>query len=162
MSTKTISRTEGVSELTAAVCKTAAWDCQTHSFLGSPATVSANLADLPDELVSRRVYMLAVQGDSRAEARIFERFNLEDSDGTVAEWAENDMNGLVTQITEVLVANRGVHCPGEQVKAAIGGDHELSVGSPQSAPKTAAEAFGPVLEAYAHDKFVQATVMVFC
>src|SRR2546422_8514021 len=104
---------------TALACTTAAWDCQSHSFLGSPETVAANLAALPDDLVQRRVYMIMIQGEGRAEARIFERFNLEDADGTVARWEEDDLGDLVTQITDVLVANKGVHCPGEQVKAML-------------------------------------------
>ncbi len=162
MTTDTMGTTETATQATAKACVAAAWDCQTHSFLGSPETVAANLAELPDELVGRRVYMLMIQGDSRAEARIFERFSIEDAEGTVAGWDEQDMGGLVTQLTEVLVSNRGVHCPGEQVKAALSGERELSIGAPAAAPSTAAEAFGPVLAEFKGDKFVQATVMVLC
>jgi hypothetical protein len=162
MTTHTMHAPETVSHTTTKACVAAAWDCQTHAFMGSPATVAANLAALPDELVGRRVFMLAIEGDSRSEARVFERFNIEDTEGTVASWDEQDCGGLVTQLTEVLVANRGVHCPGEQVKAAIEGDRELTVSEPAAAPRTAAEAFGPVLEAYRGDPFVRATVMVLC
>lgn len=151
-----------VSEQTAKKCAAAAWDCQSHTFLGSPETVSANLAGLPDELVSRRVYMLMIQGDSRAEARIFERFDISDRDGTVARWENDDLGDLVSQITEVLVTNRGVHCPGEQVKASLEGDREFIVDAPAPAPKTAADAFTPALAAFKDDKFVQVTVMALC
>jgi hypothetical protein len=143
-------------------CKTAAWDCQSHSFLGAPGTVAANLAALPAELVRRRVYMLMVQGDSRAEVRVFERFSVEDTDGTVARWEESRLGALVTQITDVLVTNRGVHCPGEQVKAALEGEREFSVEGPAPAPRSPEEAFARVMEAYRDDAFVQATVMVLC
>jgi len=146
----------------AAACQAAAWDCQSHSFMGSPETVAANLAGLPDELVSRRVYMLMIQGDGRAEARIYERFDISDSEGTMARWEQDKLGDLVTEITEVLVANRGVHCPGEQVKMALEGDREFTVGAPTPAPKTAAEAFTPALAAYRTDAFVQATVMALC
>jgi hypothetical protein len=162
MSTQTARKTETRSPVTAAVCLAAAWDCQTHSFMGSPETVAANLAALPDALVARRVFMLAIQGDSRTEARFFERFNIEDADGTVASWDERDMQDLMTQITEVLIGNRGVHCPGEQVKAALEGERVITVSPPEPAPKTAAEAFGPVVRAFEDDKFVHATVMMFC
>jgi hypothetical protein len=144
-------------------CAVAAWDCQSHGFLGSPATVAANLAGLPDEVVRRRVYMLMIQGDARAEARVFERFAVEDRDATVARWSDSHLGGLVTQVTEVLVTNRGVHCPGEQVKAVLAdGEREFSVEGPAPAPATAKEAFLPAMEAYKDDRFVQATVMILC
>lgn len=151
------------SEHTTRGCATlAAWDCQSHTFMGSPELVAANLSDLPTDLVQRRVYMLMIQGDGRAEARVYERFNLEDTDGTVAAWEEDSVNDLVTLITDVLVTNRGVHCPGEQVKATLATEREFEVSGPTPAPKTAAEAFAPAMAAYADDKFVQATVMVLC
>jgi hypothetical protein len=143
-------------------CAVAAWDCQSHSFLGSPATVAANLASLPDELVGRRVYMLMIQGDGRAEARIFERFDVTDPDATVARWSARDLDGMVTQVTDVLVTNRGVHCPGEQVKAVLQEEREFSVEGPAPAPATAEEAFLPAMAAYRDDRFVQATVMILC
>jgi hypothetical protein len=162
MATKLVTPTDTRSEQTAHACRAAAWDCQSDSFMGSPETVVGNLAGLPDELVQRRVYMLMVQGDGRAEARIFERFAIEDDDGTVGRWEEDDLGDLVTQVTDVLVANRGVHCPGEQVKATLDADRDFSVEGPTRAPKTAAEAFTPAMSAYKNDSFVQATVMVLC
>ncbi|WP_370417230.1 hypothetical protein AB8O64_00885 [Streptomyces sp. QH1-20] len=162
MTTQSTRAAQHITAATAQACKTAAWDCQSHVFMGSPETVIENLAGLPDELVGRRVYMLLVQGDSHAEARIFERFNLEDTEGTVSSWAEDDMHGMVSQITEVLVANRGVHCPGEQVKATLESTREIHVGAPAPAPKSTAEAFTPLVEGFKHDKFVRATVMVLC
>ncbi|MEV0280781.1 hypothetical protein AB0I22_30940 [Streptomyces sp. NPDC050610] len=151
-----------MTEATAQACKAAAWDCQSHQFMGSPETVLTNLVALPDELVGRRVYMLMIQGEGRSEARVFERFNLEDTEGTVATWPETDVPGLVTQITEVLVANRGVHCPGEQVKATLETERELHVSAPGPAPRTAADAFGPLMDGFRDDKFVRATVLVLC
>lgn len=162
MATESLSASGTVTEATAKACKTAAWDCQSHHFMGSPETVIENLTGLPDELVGRRVYMLMVEGGGRSEARIFERFNLEDTEGTVSGWAEKDVAGLVTQITEVLVANRGVHCPGEQVKATLESEREIHVGAPAPAPRSAAEAFVPLLDGFRDEKFVQATVMVLC
>jgi hypothetical protein len=151
------------SEATSKGCaQFAAWDCQSHTFMGSPELVAKNLADLPTSMVERRVYMLMIQGDDRAEARVYERFNLEDTEGTVAAWEEDTVADLVTLITDVLVTNRGVHCPGEQVKTKLATERELEVSAPMAAPKTAAEAFAPAMAAYKNDKFVQATVMVLC
>lgn len=130
--------------------------------MGSPETVEAQLANLPDDLIRRRVYMLMVQGTERAEVRIFERFDLEDTEGTVTSWQQDHLGDLVTQITDVLVANKGVHCPGEQVKATIEGDRELSIEPPAPAPQSAREAFGPVLAQYHDDTFIQATAVILC
>jgi hypothetical protein len=130
--------------------------------MGSPELVASNLANLPTDLVERRVYMLMIQGDGQAEARVYERFNLEDTEGTVAAWDEDNISDLVTLVTDVLVTNRGVHCPGEQVKATLEAERDFTVSGPVPAPKTAAEAFAPAMAAYQNDKFVQATVMVLC
>ncbi|MFI9154616.1 hypothetical protein [Streptomyces sp. NPDC053367] len=146
----------------AKACAPSAWDCQTHTFYGSPEKVTAHLAGLPESLVQRRVYMLMVQGEGRAEARVFERFSFGDAEGTVAAWGDESLGDMVTQLTDVLVANKGVHCPGEQVRATLDETHDFSVGAPEPAPKTAAEAFGPVMEQFKDHRFVQASVMVLC
>lgn len=143
-------------------CAPAAWDCQLHTYLGAPQSVAANLATVPASLVERRVYMLMVQGDERAEAHLFERFAFDDDEGTVATWSDHKLGDMVTRMTEVLIGNGGAHCPGEQVKAHLSTEHDFIVGAPAPAPKTAAEAFAPVLEGFSGDKFVQATVMALC
>lgn len=145
-----------------AACAPAAWDCQMHTYLGSPANVAANLAAVPADIVERRVYMLMVQGTDRAEAHLFERFAFEDNEGTVATWSDHKLGDMVTRLTEVLIGNGGAHCPGEQVKANLEEQHDFQVGAPAPAPKTAAEAFGPILASFSSDKFVQATVMALC
>lgn len=147
---------------TAAACTAAAWDCQMHTYMGSPELVATNLAAVPNDLVERRVYMLTIQGEGRATAHVFERFSIEDTEGTVASWADTNLGDMITQITDVLVTNAGVHCPGEQVKAQLEGEREFVVGNPAPAPKTAAEAFGPAIAEYKNDRFVHATVMAFC
>lgn len=146
----------------AAACAPLAWDCQLHTYMGSPQNVEANLASIPESLIGRRVYMLMVQGEDRAEAHLFERFAFEDDEGTVARWQDRELGDMVTRLTEVLVGNAGVHCPGEQIKARLETTHDFAVGVPAPAPKTAAEAFGPVMAGFAADRFVQATVMALC
>jgi len=160
MSAQTL--TELRSKPTQKGCAAMAWDCQSHTFMGSPETVMNAIATLPDDLIGRRVFMAMVQGDNRAEAHFFERFNIEDTEGTVSSWENDNLDGMVSQITEVLAGNRGVHCPGEQVKAALDGDREFSVAAPIPAPKTATAAFAPVIDGFKGDSFVQVTVMALC
>lgn len=106
--------------------------------------------------------MLAIQGEGRAEVRVFERFSLEDAEGTVSSWQDESLGDLVTELTEVLLTNKGVHCPGEQVKSTLEADREFSVEGPYAAPKSASEAFGPMLASFGDDRFVQATMTVLC
>jgi hypothetical protein len=120
------------------------------------------VASLPDDLVKRRVYMLVVQGSDRGEIRIFERFDLEDTESTIATCRQDRVDDLVMQIGEVLTENKGVHCPGEQVKAALTVDREFEVGSPEPAPATASEAFGPTLANFRDESFIHASVMMLC
>ncbi|MFE0427529.1 hypothetical protein [Streptomyces sp. NPDC058953] len=162
MSEKLLTQPESTTEVRAAACTPAAWDCQTHAFYGAPDKVAANLASLPDSLVKRRVYMVMIQGEGRAEARVFERFSFGDPEGTIASWEDDSLGDLVTQLTDVLVANKGVHCPGEQVRSTLDESHDFTVGSPEPAPRTAAEAFGPVIDGFKEHAFIQATVLVLC
>ena len=122
--------------------------------------MTANLASLPEELIQRRVYMLMIQGEQRAEVRVFERFDLEDTDATMGTWSDDSLGDLMTQPSEVLVANKGVHCPGEQVKATLTAEREF--GGPFPAPTSAAEAFWPALAGFGGDRFVHATVALLC
>lgn len=161
-----ISKTASVEQSTASApkrgCAAAAWDCQLHTYMGSPDDVAANLASVPSSLIERRVYMLMVQGEDRAEAHLFERFAMEDDEGTVASWSDHKLGDMVTHLTDVLIGNGGAHCPGEQVKASLAAEHDFIVSMPAPAPTTAAEAFAPIMVAFAGDRFVQATVMALC
>ena len=56
--------------------------------------MTANLASLPEELIQRRVYMLMIQGEQRAEVRVFERFDLEDTDATMGTWSDDSLGDL--------------------------------------------------------------------
>jgi hypothetical protein len=162
LSTETILVPDTIESLPVAGCSAAAWDCQLHTYMGAPQSVAANLAAMPKSLVERRVYMLTIQGDDRAEAHLFERFAFGDSDGTVSQWSNQHLGNMIVQMTDVLINNAGVHCPGEQIKARLAQDHDFVLSAPAPAPKTAAEAFGPVMAAFTGDKFVQATVMALC
>ncbi|MGS2642843.1 hypothetical protein [Streptosporangium sp. LJ11] len=162
MSQDVMTAPETTTRTRAKACGAAAWDCQTHNFLGSPQTVAENLAALPADLVQRRVFMLMIEGEDRAEARVFERFAFGDDEGTVATWESDSLGDMVTQLTDVLIKNRGVHCPGEQVKASLDSEREFIVSAPAPAPKTAAEAFASAMDAYAEHSFVRASVMVLC
>lgn len=146
----------------AARCVTAAWDCQVYSFFGSPETVTENLTRLPADLVERRVYLLAVQGPEQAEVRVFERGSLEDAEGTVAVWEGESLDGLIGRITDTLIANRGVHCPGEQVSTVLHADREFATQGPIPIPATPRAAFVHSLKGYGQDDFVQASVIVLC
>jgi len=146
----------------AAACVTSAWDCQVYSFFGSPETVTENLVSLPSQLVQRRVYMLAIEGAGRAEVRLFERGSLDDPEGTVAAWHGETLDGLVTRVTESLVANRGVHCPGEQVGAVVYQDREMETQGPVPVPVSPRAAFGHSLKSFDARDFVQASVIVLC
>jgi hypothetical protein len=143
-------------------CTVAAWDCQVYSFYGSRQTVAENLASLPSDLLQRRVYLLAVQGPDRAEVRLFERGTAEDSEGTVAVWEGESLDGLVGRIADTLIANRGVHCPGEQVSAVVYDGRELSTQGPIPIPVSARAAFGHSVKTFGTEDFIQASVIVLC
>ncbi len=100
-------------------CAPAAWNVEVHTFYGAADSVAAKIGELQNNLNDLRAYVVAVDGNEVSTARLIERRTLDDESCTVMEWSgspDTDLGGL---INTAILENRGLHCSGEQVKAAL-------------------------------------------
>jgi len=92
-----------------------------------------------------------------------EMFELQkDGTFTVTEWEGKDTSRLACDIDKAIMANKGVNCVGEQMKAVIvKALNKGKVSNSVAAPETPAAAFGHSIKAAKGD-FIKSEVIVAC
>ena len=141
-------------------CKAMSWSPELYSLYGSKAHILQQLGGLPVKLSERRVFLEITQGEASANVKLFEQ----QPDGSfgVTEWTTKESSRLLGQIDEAIIANKGVNCVGEEIKALLG--KELREGkASQGLPATASPqtAFGPSVEE-AVGEFIRCTIIILC
>jgi hypothetical protein len=97
------------------------------------------------------------QGDAGGNVKLFERH--QDGSYTVTEWSPRHTSELIVAIDKAIMANKGVNCVGEQMKAVL---RQLGKGHTVenvAAPASAAAAFAHAVKESSGD-FIK-TVIVF-
>jgi hypothetical protein len=141
-------------------CLLSSWSPELYSFYGAKETIAKKLANIPARLLERRVFLQVTQGDSGADVKLYER--QEDGTFTVTKWTAKQTPRLLSDIDNAIVANKGVNCVGEQVKAVL--KKELGKGEvspPAAAPETPEAAFGHSVKE-ASGEFIKSTVIILC
>lgn len=118
------------------------------------------LANLPVQLLERRVFIQITQGSSNGEVKMYER--QQDGTFTVTNWTVAKTFGLLAEIDKAVFDNQGVNCTGEQVTAVLReklGDGKISKGV--AAPVSPAAAFSHSVKD-ASGEFVSTEVLFFC
>ena len=141
-------------------CNYSSWNPEVYSFYGAKEDVAEKVSSLPLKLSEHRVFVQITQGEAWAQVKMFEL--QKDGTFTVTEWEGKDTFRLACDIDKAIVANKGVNCVGEQMKAAIvkalgKGKVSHSVASPE----TPAAAFGHSIKAAKGD-FIKSEVIVAC
>ena len=141
-------------------CNRSSWNPELYTFYGEQAKVAEKVSNLPAKLPERRVFLQITQGDKSGEVRLFER----QKDGTfnVTEWQAKSTSQLVCDIDKAIMANKGVNCVGEQIKAAI--KRALKEGHTSQSvapPETPAAAFGHSIN-QAKGEFIKSTIILAC
>jgi hypothetical protein len=141
-------------------CLLSSWSPELYSFYGAKDVIAEKVANIPAKLSERRVFLQVTQGDSGADVKLHER--QKDGTFTVTEWTTKQTSRLLAEIDKAIVANKGVNCVGEQVKAVL--KKELGKGEvspPAAAPETPKAAFGHSIDA-AGGEFIKSTVIILC
>jgi len=141
-------------------CNYASWNPEVYSFYGAKEDVAEKVSSLPLKLSEHRVFVQITQGEAWAQVKMFEL--QKDGTFTVTEWDGKDTFRLACDIDKAIVANKGVNCVGEQMKAAIvkalgKGKFSHSV----APPETPAAAFSHSIKAAKGD-FIKSEVIVAC
>jgi hypothetical protein len=106
------------------------------------------------------VFVQITQGEAWAQVKMFEL--QKDGTFTVTEWEGKDTSRLACDIDKAIMANKGVNCVGEQMKAAIvKALNKGKVSDSVAAPETPAAAFGHSIKAAKGD-FIKCAVIVAC
>jgi len=141
-------------------CNFKSWNPESYTFYGAKENVADKVSKLPLKLSENRVFLQITQGDAWAQVKLFER----QKDGTfiVTDWEAKDTSQLACNIDKAIMANKGVNCVGEQIKAAIvkalkKGHTSESV----SPPETPAAAFGHSIKDAKGD-FIKSEIIVAC
>jgi hypothetical protein len=152
-------------------CRIGSYEPEVHSFYGDPAAVTGKIEHFEMHLPDRRVFMFLVESTKSAQLSLFELAkDKDDQSGKgsadkdemfhVWTWEGKSAGELREKATETILANKGVLCVGEQVKALV-----MSL-QPQDkgvvpAPKTALAAFGHAIKGY-DEQYIRLTVFLLC
>ncbi len=142
-------------------CNNSSWNPESYCFYGAKDKIVEKFANISTtKLSERRVFLQVTQGDASANIRLYER--QKDGKFTVTEWTTKQTSRLLADIDRAIVANKGVNCVGEQVKAVLG--KELKAGKVSEAvpaPESPKAAFAhPVNEA--KGEFIKSVVFLLC
>ena len=141
-------------------CNYQSWNPEIYSFYGAKENITEKVSRLPLKLSEHRVFVQITQGEAWAQVKMFEL--QKDGTFTVTEWEGKDTFRLACDIDKAIVANKGINCVGEQMKAAIvkalgKGKFSHSV----APPETPAAAFSHSIKA-AKGEFIKSEVIVAC
>lgn len=144
----------------AQTCRRSSWNPELYSFYGAKDAIVEKLANIPAKLSERRVFLQVTQGESRADAKLYER--QKDGTFTVTEWTTRQTSRLLRDVDKAIVANKGVNCVGEQVKAVL--NKQLNEGKTSTAvpaPESPQAAFTHSVKQAMGD-FIKTTVIILC
>jgi hypothetical protein len=141
-------------------CVAFSWAAEAHNFYGDPETILGRMDGLTVQLAERRVFFLLVESADSAEIRFFEQ--VDGDHWAVSAWSGESLGDLPAQIGDVILANQGVHCVGEQVKALVNGTLEVRVLGLVPAPSSPRAAFGHTVRAHGNDTYIRATTAFLC
>jgi hypothetical protein len=141
-------------------CNYASKNPESYAFYGAKDNVGDKVSKLPLKLSEHRVFLQITQGDAWGRVKLFEL--QKDGSFTVTEWEAKETSQLACAIDRAIMANKGVNCVGEQVKAAIvkalkHGHTTQSV----APPETPAAAFLHSINEAKGD-FIKSEVVVLC
>lgn len=141
-------------------CKTASFSPEVTDFYGSAATILQKIDDYDLDIGDRRIYFLLVESATGAEIRFFERVSEELA--AVYSWSGESAGDLKARIAEAILANRGINCIGEQVKALVADSFEVRLEGTVPAPVSPRAAFAHTIRNNDKDGFIRATTGLLC
>jgi len=134
-------------------------DVECHAFSGSPSAVSRALYQLPPALVRRCFVTLLLQGEGKADIRIFERDVPDAVNGLVSDWSGSELGPLPGQVVATLMAGPVPGGGDNQVRAALREHGQYVERGAVPCPPTARGAFGHPLKPYSGEASVHALVV---
>ncbi len=142
-----------------AACEKQSWSPEILSFFGDPETVINKLGAVEADLSDRRVFVLTLQTNDSAEIALYERTR--PGRVTISRWKGAPSEDFQSQVNETIIANKGVHCVGEQTKAIVSRLPNVQTETDVAAPANAKAAFSHQIRAQGKD-YLGASVIILC
>ncbi|WP_344340599.1 hypothetical protein, partial [Streptomyces rhizosphaericus] len=95
----------------------------------------------------------------RRPTSLFER--AEDGQYTVSTWSGDSLDGLGGSLADTILANRGIHCVGEQTRAVLA-PLGMQVQGTVPAPASHRAAFAHTVRGHGEGTFTRATCALLC
>jgi len=89
-----------------------------HTLYGSREVILQKLGDWSEKPSEHRVFVQITQGHKAASVKFYEKHPGSNS-YTVTEWEPHETAELVAALDRTIMANKGVNCVGEQMKATL-------------------------------------------
>ena len=89
-----------------------------HTLYGSKEVILKKLGDWSEKPSEHRVFIQITQGHKSGSVKFFEK-TPGSNDYTVTEWEPHETAELVAALDRTIMANKGVNCVGEQMKAVL-------------------------------------------
>lgn len=140
-------------------CNRYAWTPEVHELYGDPEAILAKMDTLDMDLSSRRIFALLVESEGAADVRLFERTGTDEY--TISTWTGEALDGLGGRIADTILANRGVHCVGEQTRAVLA-PLGLTEHAGVPAPANPRAAFAHTVRGHGTGTFTRATCALLC
>lgn len=140
-------------------CEAQSWSPEVISLYGDAETVIDKLSGIEKDLTTRRVFIFTLETSKKAEIAFYER----SSPGkvTISRWSGSPNPSFQNQVNDAIIANKGVHCVGEQSKAIIQRLPELRKEEEVSAPVNAKAAFSHQIRAHGND-YLRTSIYLMC
>ncbi len=129
-----------------------------HIFYGKKDLIIEKLSSWSANPSDHRVFVQITQGTNKGNVKFFERHG---NDYTVMEWNPHETSDLIIAIDKAIMANKGVNCVGEQIKAVLqrlGKGNKVENVAP---PASAAAAFAHAVNE-AQGDFVKTVIIYGC
>ncbi|GAA1218374.1 hypothetical protein GCM10009578_071160 [Streptomyces rhizosphaericus] len=140
-------------------CVAYSWTPEVHDFYGDPEAILHKMDGLDMELSDRRIFVLLTESAGQAQVRFFER--AEDGQYTVSTWSGDSLDGLGGSLADTILANRGIHCVGEQTRAVLA-PLGMQVQGTVPAPASHRAAFAHTVRGHGEGTFTRATCALLC
>jgi len=144
-----------------AECARYSFEPEVRQYYGDSATIIRKLEQDDMGLRNRTGYIAIVETEDSAELTMFERVSFDDEKVRVSQWSGTSATELREQLTNLLLANRGIACIGQQSKALVKATlHTDDLGA-IPLPASSRAAFAHLVKKNG-SKYMRATFLLLC
>ena len=154
-----ISSAPPAASATPTVCLRQSWSPETHIFYGSQDIILKKLSDWSAKPSDHRVFVQVTQGKTSGNVKLFEQSN--NGGYTVTEWSPRETSELIVALDKAIMANKGVNCVGEQMKAVLKKLGKGKTVQGVAEPASASAAFAHAVKE-AQGEFIKTAIIAGC